>query len=183
MRGQVLETTAAGGLILGEDGQRYKFMGTDWKSAGGGTAGAEVDFVAVGERATQVYALRGASGLQGRPGGTRGWEVAARPGSGGNSVLLGWLGIACLVLAFMVPVLPVIGAFVFGLAGVSSAKRDGNAAGLTLSRVAWIGAVAMTAIGAVLLIWFAAYAWPFFEVMWEIFVGIAQDSARRGTQV
>ena len=35
MRGQVVETTAAGGQVLGEDGQRYKFMGTDWKSVGG----------------------------------------------------------------------------------------------------------------------------------------------------
>ena len=183
MRGQVLETAAAGGLILGEDGQRYKFMGTDWKSAGGGAVGTAVDFVAVGERATQVYALSPANA----PGvgvGSGGWEAAARPGSGdGNSVLLGWLGIGCLVLAFMVPVLPVIGAFVLGLAGASNAKVHGNAAGLTLSRIAWIGAVAMTAIVVVLLVWFAAYAWPFFEVMWQVFVGIAQESARKGTQV
>ena len=173
MRGQVLETSAAGGHILGEDGQRYKFMGTDWKSAGGGEAGTPVDFVAVGERATQVFAVRSSGG---------GWEAAARPTGGDSSVLLGWLGIACLVLSFAIPVLPLAGAFLFGLIGASSAKARGNATGLLLSRIAWIGAAVLTVIGLVLIIWFAAYAWPFFEVMWQIFVGIVREGAQEATQ-
>lgn len=173
MRGRVLETSAAGGLILGEDGQRYKFMGTDWKSAVVGVDGTEVDFVAVGERATQVFAVRV----------TGGWEAAARPASSDSSVLLGWLGIGCLVLAFVIPALPIAGAFVFGLMGASTAKARGNATGLLLSRIAWIGAVVLTGIGVALIVWFAAYAWPFFEVMWEIFIGIAREGAQKGVEV
>lgn len=176
MRGQVLEVTAAGGLILGEDGQRYKFMGTDWKSAVAGVDGTEVDFVAVGERATQVYSVRAV--------GTNWQAAAARPtSSAGNSVLLGWLGIACLVLSFIMPVLPLVGALLFGLAGASSAKTHGDATGLLLSRIAWIGAVVLLGIGVVALVWFTAYAWPFFEVMWQIFVGLVRESAEKGTQV
>jgi hypothetical protein len=175
MRGQVLEVTAAGGMILGEDGQRYKFMGTDWKSAVAGVDGTEVDFVAVGERATQVYSVR-AVGAN--------WQAASRPTSGaGNSVLLGWLGIGCLVLSFVMPVLPVAGALLFGLVGASSAKANGNETGLLLSRIAWIGAVVLMAIGVVALVWFTAYAWPFFEVMWQVFIGMVREGTREGTQV
>ncbi len=166
MRGQVVETRPAGGQILGEDGQRYKFMGTDWKSVAGAEAGTEVEFVPVGERATQVFAVRPAGG---------GWEAAARPASGDSSVLFGWIGIACLVLGFAIPVLPVAAAFIFGLMGASVAKARGNATGLLLSRIAWIGAVAMTAIGAVLVAWFASVAWPLFEAMWQVFEGILEE--------
>lgn len=175
MRGQVLEVTAAGGMILGEDGQRYKFMGTDWKSAVAGVDGTEVDFVAVGERATQVYSVRAVGSN---------WQATSRPtGGAGNSVLLGWLGIACLVLSFVMPLLPLAGALLFGLAGASSAKVAGNETGLLLSRIAWIGALVLIGIGVVALVWFTAYAWPFFEVMWQVFIGIAQESADKGTQV
>lgn len=158
MRGQVLETGAAGGQILGEDGQRYKFMGTDWKSAVAAASGGEVDFVAVGERATQVYPVRA----------TGGWEAAARPVNGGdNSIFLGWLGIGCLVASFLVPVLPVLGGFIFGLMGAAKAKAHGNSTGLILSRVAWIGALVMTAMGLAFLV----YLWPLLELLWLMLVG------------
>lgn len=181
MRGQVAETRAAGGHILGEDGQRYEFMGTDWRSVGGFEDGMEVEFVPVGERATQVFAARPANdhwapgtrqaggdrGRASRPPGDR-WEGAVRPTGGDSSVLLGWLGIACLALAFVVPVLPLAGAFIFGLAGASAAKARGNDSGLLLSRIAWIGALAMTVIGVVLIAGFATLAWPYFELIWQM---------------
>lgn len=184
MRGQVVETRAAGGQILGEDGRQYKFMNTDWKSAGGAAEGMEVEFVPVGERATQVLAGRAANdhwapgarpaGGSGegamRPAGDR-WARAGRPTGGSSSVVLGWLGIACLVLAFVVPVLPLAGAFIFGLAGASAAKAQENGTGLLLSRIAWIGALALTAVGVALIAGFAAFAWPYFEVIMQFVQG------------
>lgn len=184
MRGQVVETRAAGGQILGEDGQRYKFMNTDWKGAGGAADGMEVEFVPVGERATQVWAVRATSDhwapgtrapggnreVAARPSGDH-WASAEKPAGDDSSVLMGWLGIACLVLAFVVPVLPLAGALIFGLTGASAAKARGNDTGLLLSRIAWIGAVVMTVIGMVLVAGFALFAWPFFEVIVQFVQG------------
>lgn len=58
MRGRVLDFSIAenNGVISGEDGNRYRFAGTDWKSQGRQPfPGSSVDFVAAGDLATDVY--------------------------------------------------------------------------------------------------------------------------------
>lgn len=162
MRGQILEASAAGGgLILGSDGARYTFSASDWRSPAPPTAGLEVDFVAAGTAAQEIYALPGASAWAGRP--PRGAAAADE----GSSVTLGVIGIGCLVLGFVVPVLPTIAAFILGLIGADSAKRHNNENGLLLSRIAWIGALILFLIGIFLLVFAASFAWPFIGVMME----------------
>ncbi|MBQ0760183.1 MAG: TM2 domain-containing membrane protein YozV [Zhongshania sp.] len=57
MKGKVLDfnTATSQGVIAGEDGKRYNFAGSEWKSEGNAGAGLTVDFVATGENATQLY--------------------------------------------------------------------------------------------------------------------------------
>ena len=45
------------GAISGHDGQRYDFVRLEWRGPGFPTRGTEVDFVAAGSRATQIYPL------------------------------------------------------------------------------------------------------------------------------
>lgn len=169
MRGQLLDSSRAGGLILGEDGKRYSFAAKDWKGAEPAVAGISVDFVEEVGVAREVYPLRAAP------------QVAAVRGSGeGNSVLLGWLGIACLVLCFVFPVLPLIGALGLGLVGAADAKRHNNATGLALSRVAWIGALVLVGLVVALLIWAAMFAWPLIDVILRL---ILLDLQRQGMTV
>lgn len=167
MRGQLLDSSRAGGLILGEDGKRYSFAAKDWKGAEPAVAGIGVDFVEEVGVAREVYPLRVAP------------PVAASPGEG-NSVLLGWLGIACLVLCFVFPVLPLIGALGLGLAGAADAKRHNNATGLALSRVAWIGALVLVGLVVALLVWAAMFAWPLIDVILRL---ILLDLQRQGMTV
>jgi len=61
MKGNVLGFDPEGntGAISGHDGQRYDFVTLDWRSPGRPARGIAVDFVAEGNRATQIYALGG----------------------------------------------------------------------------------------------------------------------------
>ncbi len=59
MRGQVLDFNyrTASGEISGEDGARYKFVGTEWRPQQPPRAGIRVDFEVDGSSATSIYAL------------------------------------------------------------------------------------------------------------------------------
>ena len=160
MQGQILQVDTDGGLILGDDGSRYGFSAADWKPPLPALSGIRVDFMVAEGAAREIFPL----------GRTAAAAAAAPVGSvgEGNSVLLGALGIVCLVLSFVIPVLPVIPAFILGLVGASSAKRYGNATGLTLSRIAWIGAVVLAVLGVLLIIWGVAFAWPFLTALFVL---------------
>jgi phage shock protein PspC (stress-responsive transcriptional regulator) len=58
MRGRILDFTITTnqGLIAGDDGLRYTFIGAEWKTAAVlPKSGTPVDFVASGDTATEVY--------------------------------------------------------------------------------------------------------------------------------
>ena len=59
MKGTVLDfnSISGGGVISCEAGNRYTFTRPQWKSAGVPVPGAAVDFVAVGNEATDVYGV------------------------------------------------------------------------------------------------------------------------------
>lgn len=66
MRGEIIDYVggAASGLISGEDGRRYTFADADIVRRDGFVGlGVKVDFVADGERATQIYCLAEKPGL------------------------------------------------------------------------------------------------------------------------
>lgn len=59
MKGTILDfsITENSGVVSGDDGNRYKFSGPDWKSSGTvPRPGARVDFVAADGTASEVYA-------------------------------------------------------------------------------------------------------------------------------
>lgn len=62
MRGEVLKSDSpeGPGLILGEDGQRYRFSQLQVHNGAILRAGGKVDFVATGDEARDIYALGGA---------------------------------------------------------------------------------------------------------------------------
>lgn len=57
MKGNVLDFSVAEnqGLISGDDGQRYTFVGREWKSTTAPKSGMRVDFEATGTTATAIY--------------------------------------------------------------------------------------------------------------------------------
>jgi TM2 domain-containing membrane protein YozV len=57
MKGKILDfnTASAQGVIAGEDGKRYRFVGGEWKGQDAVRAGLRIDFVANGESAQQLY--------------------------------------------------------------------------------------------------------------------------------
>jgi TM2 domain-containing membrane protein YozV len=57
MKGKILDfnVASAQGVIAGEDGKRYRFVGGEWKSKDAVRAGLRVDFVGNGENAQQLY--------------------------------------------------------------------------------------------------------------------------------
>jgi len=167
MRGQVLGVDpSGGGTISGSDGSRYTFAAHDWRGGGQPPAGAEVDFITRDGTATEIFPLppsRAAMEMQ-----QRARPSAAPPGRDeGSSVLLGGIGIACLIAGFVIPVVPTVAAFILGLIGASSAKRHNNSMGLTASRIAWIGSIVFTILAAILIVFATLYAWPFFEAVWN----------------
>jgi len=167
MEGQILQVEPGqrSGLILGADGNRYSFSGPDWKPADAPAAGLRVDFVASDGRATEIFALPGQSGAPPTP--AAGPSRPAGMVDEGPSVMLGLIGIGCLILGFVIPVLPIVVALILGLVGADSARRHNNSTGLILSRVAWIGALILMAIGILLLMYAATFAWPFVQMLLE----------------
>jgi hypothetical protein len=145
MQGQILQVDndRRVGLILGSDGKRYDFAAAEWRGANPPLVGMAIDFIANDNQASAVFPLTGNVAMPAAGG------VVVGPAD--NSVTLGWLGVGCLVLSFIIPVLPTIGAFVLGLIGSGEAKKHGNGTGLLLGRISWIGALVITFAGFVLI--------------------------------
>lgn len=73
--GKVLDFNVAtsSGLILGDNGSRYNFRGTEWRSAGSlPHAGVQVNFVASGQDATAIFVMTPAAGTLVPPGMSEG---------------------------------------------------------------------------------------------------------------
>ncbi len=64
------------GLILGDDGCRYFFVGSEWKLSTQPQPGARLNFQTQGQNATAIYAQPGAKG----PGLKFAWPGVASPG-------------------------------------------------------------------------------------------------------
>jgi hypothetical protein len=178
MRGQVLQVDAAvgSGIILGSDGNRYSFNRSDWKGPSTPASGAEVDFISGDGVAQDIFPLPGSSSSASAYAASTA-RVAAPPRSQseGSSVLLGVIGILCLVLGFVVPLIPTIAAFILGLIGADSAKRHNNESGLILSRISWIGAVILLVAGILLLVAMMLFAWPLLDVIWQYVMQVARE--------
>jgi hypothetical protein len=181
MRGQILEVrTSGGGTILGADGNRYSFGRPDWRGPGEPPTGGEVDFIAGSGTAAEIFPLPGrpqasASSFSAASSVAAAPAAAVQSRNEGSSVVLGVIGIVCLVLGFVVPVVPTIAAFVLGLAGADSAKRHNNDSGLVLSRIAWIGAVVLTAISVLVIVALAIFAWPLLEIIFAYIFWVANN--------
>jgi hypothetical protein len=203
VRGHVLQAATAeqDGAIVGSDGNRYAFSTADWKGTAPVQAGEQVDFVAgdtvaleifplpAGVAGAQTFAAAATAAAAGAAGGATSGASAAGggsyPASGpprrppasseGSSVALGIIGILCLLLGFIVPVLPTIVALIVGLVGADSAKRHNNDNGMILSRIAWIGAVILLGLMVVAVVLLATFAWPLLDLIWQIFVHIYNE--------
>ncbi|WP_066723735.1 hypothetical protein [Sphingomonas pituitosa] len=86
MKGQILGVESGSGIILGEDGQRYRFTPLDWKDVQPPAAQDQVDFVALSGQATEIYRMQAspapAWSVQGLGQGTAGGRLpsfATRP--------------------------------------------------------------------------------------------------------
>ena len=134
MRGTILGVHGGRGVLIADE-RRLEFPMNEWRSAAPPVAGQIVDFVEENGEARAVFAVPGAFAAGG----------AARGYSG--SFMLGAIGVGCLVLGFVIPLLPTIAAFVLGCIGASQAQAEHDDTALLLSRIAWIGAVVLLAVG------------------------------------
>lgn len=136
MRGTILGIHDGRGVLLGEGERRFEFPLTEWRSSGTPYAGQIVDYVEEGGQARAVFAVPGASSAP---------RFSGAPES--SSRVLGIIGVVCLVVSFVIPLLPTIAAFVLGVIASKQAKEDNDDTSLLLGRISWIGAVVMLGIG------------------------------------
>jgi TM2 domain-containing membrane protein YozV len=100
MKGQILDYSVTGnsGSISGSDGNRYNFVGADWRGTGVPARGMTVDFEAEGNQAKAIYVALGShSSAPATPGSKS--KVAA----GLLAIFLGGWGIHKFYLGFTVP--------------------------------------------------------------------------------
>ena len=93
MKGYILDYTVQtnSGIISGDDNQRYNFQGAGWKGTELPRRGMRVDFVAVGDAATEIYGFA-APALD-----------STKFAAGILAILLGWLGIHKFYLGYTGP--------------------------------------------------------------------------------
>jgi hypothetical protein len=183
MQGQILDASAAkSGTILGDDGNRYVFSAADWRVGDSPVAGMRVDFVpGEGGAAREIFPLPGAAATGAPSAATFAGSVPPpsyppRPPQN-NSQLLGWLGIGCLVIGFVIPIiLPTIAALVLGLIATDVGKRYNDSTGVVLGRIAWIGSLVTFGLGILLLLFAFAFIWPIIGVMFDA----AMEAERNG---
>lgn len=142
MRGTILGVHDGRGVLLGDGERRLEFPLTEWRSGGAPYPGQVVDFLEEGGQARAVFAVPGVS------------SAFSAPQSG--SRVLSIIGVICLVVGFVVPVLPTIAAFVTGVIAAGQAQQERDDTSLLMARIAWIGALVMLGIG--LLIFLAIFA-------------------------
>lgn len=140
MRGTILGVHDGRGFLLGVNDQRLEFPLSEWRSAGTPAAGQVVDYVEEGGQARAVFAVPGAS--------------LARAAS--TTMVLSIIGVGCLVLGFIIPLVPTIAAFVLGVVAAAQARAEGDETALLLARIAWIGALVLLVIGFLVVLGVAA---------------------------
>jgi hypothetical protein len=138
MRGTVLGVHDGRGVLLGANEQRLEFSLAEWRSAGTPAAGQIVDYVEEGGQARAVFAVPGAT--------------SARSYSTSTSMMLGAIGVGCLVLGFIIPLVPTIAAFVLGVIAAGQAREERDETALLLGRIAWIGALVLLTFGLLLVL-------------------------------
>ncbi len=131
MRGTILGSHNGRGVLLTADDRRLEFPLSEWRSVGLPLAGQVVDLMEEGGEARAVFVAPGAAAGRGHSG----------------SFVLAAVALGCLALGFIVPLLPTIAAFVLGVIAASQAQSEGDETALTMSRIAWIGALVLLAIG------------------------------------
>lgn len=136
MRGTILGIHDGRGVLLGPNEQRLDFPLSEWRSPGSPSPGQIVDFVEENGQARGVFAVPGAFA------GSRGLTTTSS-----TATVLGSIGCVCLVLSFIIPLLPTVAAFVLGVVGAGQARETGDETGLLLSRISWIGALVLLVIG------------------------------------
>lgn len=113
MEGSVLhfDSTARKGLIRGEDGERYDFEISDWKSNTSPYLGAKVDFITNGDSAAEIYLVRGAGALVSigeRMSEFKGSELGTRIGALFNSGLYNKFGFFAAISLLLTLFLPIV---------------------------------------------------------------------------
>lgn len=153
MRGTILGVHDGRGVLIGPNEQRLEFPLSEWRSVGTPGPGQIVDFVEEGGQARGVFAVPGAS-------------VTGAAHSG--ATVLGAIGCGCLLLGFIIPLIPTIVAFVLGVIGAGQARGENDETGLLLSRIAWIGALVLLVVGFLaLLAVFALIGTVGFAAIWH----------------
>jgi hypothetical protein len=136
MRGTILGVHDGRGVLLGVNDQRLEFPLSEWRSAGAPAAGQIVDYLDDGGQVRAVFAVPGA--------------IGSRPAS--SSTILAAIGVGCLVLGFILPVVPTIVAFVLGVVAAAQARAEGDETALLLARIAWIGAIVLFGLGLLVIL-------------------------------
>lgn len=138
MRGTILGVHDGRGILLGDGERRLEFPLTEWRSGGTPYPGQIVDFLEEGGQARAVFAVPGAS------------AAFNAPQSG--SRVLGVIGVICLVVGFIIPVIPTIAAFVLGVVAAGQAQQERDDTSLLLARISWIGAVVLLGLGVLIVL-------------------------------
>lgn len=138
MRGTILGVHDGRGILSDAEARRFEFPLIEWRSAGQPVAGQAVDFVEQGGEARAVYAVLGGA-------------AAATGVTPSGSFVLGATAVACLAVGFFIPFLPTVAALVLGVIGAQHARRENDETALLLSRIAWIGALVLLAVGVLAL--------------------------------
>lgn len=140
MRGVILGVHDGRGVLLGDGERRLEFPISEWRSGGAPVAGQVVDFVEEGGQAKAVFAVPAAPAL------------GAQLGAQSGARVLGIIGVICLVVGFIIPLIPTIAAFVLGVIGAGQAQAERDDTALLLSRISWVGALVLLAIGMLALL-------------------------------
>lgn len=144
MRGTILGVHDGRGVLLGEGDRRFEFPLTEWRSSGTPYAGQVVDYVEEGGQARAVFAVPGLGAA----------SIIAPQSS---SRVMGIIGVICLVVSFMIPVIPTIVAFVLGVIAAGQAQQERDDTALLLARISWIGAVVMLGLGVLIVLSIIAF--------------------------
>lgn len=140
MRGTILGIHDGRGVLLGEGERRLEFPMTEWRSGGSPYPGQIVDYLEEGGQARAVFAVPGMGSAAG----------FSAPQS--SSRVLGIIGVICLVISFVVPLIPTIAAFVLGVIAAGQAQQERDDTSLLLARISWIGAVVMLGLGLLIVL-------------------------------
>lgn len=144
MRGTILGVHDGRGVLLGEGERRIDFPLTEWRSSGTPYAGQVVDYVDENGQARAVFAVPGMAS-------------ANFGASQSTSRVLGIIGVICLVVSFVVPLIPTIAAFVLGVIAAGQAQQERDDTSLLLARISWIGAVVMLGLGLLIVLSIVAF--------------------------